>query len=611
MIERPAPWSSPPRGAAAVALAFALASASVFPGLFDFTLTSRLAILPALACILLAAGSRGIPAGGLAAGAALATVPAVSVLWSAIPAQSFPQIVRWASFGIMTAGVSGITAAEGRRSAALGAVAGALACAAIELALPGDLPSGNPNRPGPILAMGIVALATGMTGLTVVPAAATALVISAALVRSGFVTAWIAVGAGLFVTVAARRTLLPGRLAPVLALVALSLFTVFPGIAARIHPSLELRAEIWRAAVLDLVEAGPLGTGAGQARLLSNLREDARVAELAGPDRRVDELHSDLLTPVVEQGLPGLVMLAAIAFLLSRARPDGGGLALLACACVFAAFDLPLATPMGALPLACALGVALGRTGRRASLHPALVVSSLAASAVWMGMLIAGYSLFETGRAAGLAGNHAEAGRILGRASRLLPFEERIHLMRASALRSSGAGLAAMEEAERFNGLYPLYWQGWVLEAEIASEIGRTNLADSAWLEALACAPEFVPDRNLMAFNASRAAPRDSALLEITAGAFLAYPPPGGSPAFLLDYASRAGAVASSLEAFDPEVAGYLSFLAASVLEEALEKGADRSAVGTVASRLPPVPPGAECRRRWEMLISTLILPGD
>ncbi len=609
MIESPAPRSSPSRGAAAVALAFALASVSVFPGLFDFTLTTRLAILPSLACVLLAACTRGIPAGGLAAGAALALVPAVSVLWSAIPVQSIPQIVRWTSFGIMTAGFSGITAAEGRRSAAVGAVAGALACAVVELALPGDMPSGNPNRPGPVLAIGIVALAAGMTGLPAVPAAACAAVIAAALVTSGFVTAWLAAGAGLFVTAAARRTLLPGRMAPALTLVALAVFTAFPGLTARIHPSLELRAEIWRAAVLDLAEAGPLGTGAGQARLLSNLREDTRVAELAGPDRRVDELHSDLLTPVVEQGLPGFAMLAVIALLLSRARPDGAGLAMLACSCVFAAFDLPLATPMGALPIACALGVALGRTGRMVRLHPALVAASLAASAVWMGMLVAGYSLFETGRAAGLVGNHAEAARILGRASRLLPFEERILLMRASALRSSGAALAALEEAERFNGLYPLYWQGWVLEAEIASEIGRADLADPAWLEALACAPEFVPDRNLMAFNASRTVPQDSALLMITADAFLSYSLPAGSPDFLLEYASRAGAVASSLAAFDSEVAGYLSFLAASVLEEALEKGADRSAVAMIASRLPPVPPGAECRQRWEMLIPTLVTP--
>ncbi len=608
MIEGTAPRPSPTRGAAAVALALALASASVFPGLFDFTLASRLAVFPALSCILLAAGSGGIPAGGLAAGAILALVPAASVIWSAIPVQSAPQIVRWASFGIMTAGVSGIAAAGGRRSAAIGAVAGALACAVLELALPGDLPSGNPNRPGPMLAVGLTALAAGMTGMPAVPAAAIAAVISAALVASGFVTAWIAAGAGLVAAAVSRRTLLPGKLAPVVSLVTLFLFTAFPGIAARIHPSLELRARIWQAAVHDLVEAGPLGTGVGQARLLSNLREDAGVARLAGPDRRVDELHSDLLTPLVEQGLAGVAMLAAIALLLLRARPDGGSLAMLSCACVFAAFDLPLATPMGALPLACALGIALGRAGRRVRLHPALVASSLAASAVWMGMLVAGYSLFETGRTAGLSGDHAEAGRMLGRASRLLPFEERVTLMRASALRSSGAVIAALEEARRFNALYPLYWQGWVLEAEIASELGRPDLADSAWLEAIACAPDFIPDRNLMAFNASRTTPADSSLLEVTAGAFLACPLPQGSPDFLLEYASRAGAVASALASYDPDVAGELAFHAASVLNEALAAGAGRPAVREVALRLPEAPPEAEYRQRWECLIASLVL---
>jgi tetratricopeptide (TPR) repeat protein len=599
------------RGAVAVFAAAALASVSVFPGLYDSTLTSRLAIYPALGVLLLLAGAGSIPRRALLASFAVALMPAVSILWSPVQVQAIPQIVRWASFAAMVCGTSGIARREGGGAVLKATVAAAALCAALEIVLPGDTPSGNPNRPGPLLALALVALLTGQAGLGLAEAVPAGILLAVGLIHSGFVTAWIATGASVGWFLALKKFRIPG-LVPALGLTAcLALFAARPHIAAGIHPSLELRAEIWRSAVGQLLEAGPLGTGAGQSRLLFDMRRDARIAELAGPEKRVDELHSDVLTPVVEQGIPGLAAILLLALLVGRSGLGRGRASLLICSGIFALYDLPLATPLGALPLAVSLGLALEGAGRAVRIRKAFLAPAAALSAAWAVIVVFGYSRMEQAREMASSGGEAGAAGLFAEAERKIPFEERAILMRATALAGSGSYIAALEETRRFNSIYPAYWRGWALQGDVAARLGRRQTADSAFMMAVRLAPAGIPELPLLALNAANTLPADSEGIALLAAQMpLASALTGPDfPEAVMEYARRAGALSAAIQSYDPVSARQLAFIAGSRLLIAQRAGIDPARVRQALEQIPAPEPGRQDRPRWDRLVASFQLP--
>lgn len=607
------------QGSVAVFAAAALASASVFPGLYDSTLTSRLAIYPALGVLLLLAGAGSIPRQALLASSAVALMPAVSILWSPVQVQAFPQIVRWASFAAMVCGTSGIARREGGGAVLKATIAAAALCAALEIVLPGDMPSGNPNRPGPLLALALVALLTGQAesglagqaGPGLAGAVPAGILLAAGLIHSGFVTAWVATGASVGWFLALKKFRISG-LVPAVGLTAcLALFAARPHIAAGIHPSLELRAEIWHSAVGRLLEAGPLGTGAGQSRLLFDMRRDARIAELAGPEKRVDELHSDVLTPVVEQGIPGLAVILLLALLVGRSRLGRGRASLLICSGVFAMYDLPLATPLGALPLAVSLGLALEGAGKAVRIQKAFLATAAALSAVWALIVVGGYSRMERARGIASSGGETGAASLFEEAERQIPFEERAILMRATALAGSGSYIAALKETRRFNSIYPAYWRGWALQGDIAARLGRRQTADSSFMMAVRLAPAGIPELPLLALNAANTLPADSegiALLaaQMTRASELAGP---DFPEAVMECARRAGALSVAIQSYDPVAARQLAFIAGSRLLIAQRAGIDPARVHQALEQIPAPEPGSPDRPKWDRLVASFQLP--
>lgn len=351
----------------------------------------------------------------------------------------------------------------------------------------------------------------------------------------------------------------------------LAILTAFPRIAAGIHPSLELRALIWNRAVSAAAAAGPLGTGLGQSRLAFDLSGDDRLALLAGPDRRIDELHSDILTFVVEGGAAGVLLLASAARLLSR-RGTGGWPAAVLCVLPLLAADLPLATPLGMIPCAAALAPLAG--GGRIRIPTALCAVFLVLSAAWGAAVAGGYLLFESGTRAALQGRRGEAAEILGRASGLIPWEERVLLARATALDQDGRPDQALPVIERFNDIYPRYWLGWAVEGGVLGRLGMLDEADAAFLEAVRLAPSALPELPVLAYNAARTVPEavEDRIL-VAKHAVLLF---GGGPAIpaeaLPEASRRFLALAESLDVQAPELSDSLAALAGRLRPAVLDR---------------------------------------
>ena len=502
-------------GVATITAALLLAMLSVFPGLFDSTLTSRLAVYPICALLVLFAGRKYIPVWAVTGAALLSFLPLMGILTAPIPIQGILPAVKWISFGLMIAGAAGIARAIGSRSIWISLMTASVITAIIEILVPGDIIWGNANRPGALLAVGFVITVTGggtKKAWIRIPAA---ILTGTALVLTNFILSWVAVIlALLWFVLNLRKKLHPGIFVGII-LAGQIFVTAVPDITRSVAPSLEIRCRTWQAGTGQLMRNLPMGTGTGQSRLTLIQDAGTRVQILAGdPEKRIDHLHSDILTPVVDWGIGGFLLVCLAGWLIVRKKHFTGieG-ALLLCILPFMAADLPLATPLGALPLALCIGVILGRPSRDRTMHiPLPVMLVLLASALfWSMIIIRGYSLLERGRVLGLSGSGSAANVAvtLERASSWIPFEERTWLFLTQAYFNDGMVLAAGNAAGKFNSIYPAYWKGWMLQALAETASGRYENAADSYMNALRVAPITLSERSILALNTAAFPPDD------------------------------------------------------------------------------------------------------
>ncbi len=557
-------------GAAPVAAALLLAMLSVFPGLFDSTLTSRLAVYPVCAMLVLFAGRKRIPVWAVVAAALLSFLPMIGILTASIPIQGILPAVKWISFGLMIAGAAGIVRVFGSRSIWISLLSASVIAAVIEILVHNDSIWGNTNRPGALLAVGFVLAVTGAGFKRARIRIPAAILTGTALVLTNFVLAWIAVIlALLWFSLNLRKGLHPGVIIGIL-LAGQIAITAVPDITRSIAPSLEIRCRTWQAGTGQLMRNLPMGTGTGQSRL--TLIQDAgeRVQILAGdPEKRIDHLHSDILTPLVEWGLSGLLLICLTGWLIVRkkhfAAIEG---ALLLCIFPFLAADLPLATPLGALPVSLCIGVILSRpSGDRTIRIPLPVLFILLAAALfWSTVIVRGYSLLERGRVFGLSGTGSagSAAQTLESASSWIPFEERTWLFLAQAYLDDGMLLAAGNAAGKFNSIYPSYWKGWTLQAQSEAACGKDEKAAESFLNALRVSPVTLPERSILALNAAAFPPDDVQNLimigEVCCEVVL--PPTQETAEILVTRAARLVNIAEALPQFEGALAERMLIIA-------------------------------------------------
>lgn len=513
-------------GVTIITSALLLAMLAVIPGLFDSTLTSRIAVYPVTALLVLYAGRKQIPLWAAVGAALLFILPLLGTLTAAIPVQGILPSVKWISFGLMIAGAAGISRSTGSRSIWISLMIAAVIAALIEILVSGDLPWGNSNRPGALLAVGFMITVTGAGFRQAWIRIPAAILTGTALVLTDFILAWMAVIiAVIWYTLNLKKKLHPGILIGVL-LAGQIAVTVVPDITQRIAPSLEIRCRTWQAGAGQLIRNLPLGTGTGQSRLTLLQDAGARVQILAGdPDKRIDHLHSEILTPVVEWGIGGLFLICIAGWQIARKKhftPVDG--ALLICIWPFLAADLPLATPIGALPLALCIGVILDRPSNVRTIRIPLpvILVLLAAALFWSVIIIRGYSLLERGRVSGMSGavSAGSTAVTLEKATSWIPFEERAFLFLAQAYLEDGMIYAADSAAGKFNSIYPAYWKGWMLQALAETASRRNEEAADSYMNALRVAPLTLPERSILALNAAAFPPGDVRSLVIIGEAF-------------------------------------------------------------------------------------------
>lgn len=486
---------------------------------------------------------------------ATATLPALQIFGllpgGAVPG-AIPQIVRWISFWMMLCGAHGMLSTHGRRSVFGGLVLPAVLIACLSMVLPDDMPSGNPNRQGPMLALSILAISAGIIRPGRIAGSAILLLLAAGLWKSGFYTAMISVicAAGWFLLRRNSRTSMQGI--PIfVAILFQSMFLIFPQSAASLHPSLELRALMWRSGFSLLERAGPWGTGTAVSRIGLMTGGSDRMQALAGPDSRIDFIHSEILSLPVEQGIVGaLTALAFIVLSIKRKTTPARGSVLLCC-WPFLAFDLPLATPLGAIPLSIGLAWALGGGGRRvtsAAMRPG-AVAALLLSLPWAAAVLIGNGFLERGIRAGATGRNAQSASLLRNASILLPWEERTHYYRAVALARDSMIDDALRESRSFLEMYPSYWRAWALEGDLLAAAGRREEAAGSYLQSILTAPTGTDSLERIAFNAAAFPPADTAHAVILASILTRVPAilPSDDPALCIEFASRAAGVARAL----------------------------------------------------------------
>ncbi|MFO7625873.1 MAG: hypothetical protein R6V62_01285 [Candidatus Fermentibacteraceae bacterium] len=450
-------------------------------------MTSRLALFPLLGALILLAGRGGIGIRHLIAGGALALAACLGLLTAHEPVTGVPYAVRWVSFGLMLAGFGGTTAKWGFGKHLDGLVAAAALVSLLMVILGADAVSGNSNRTGLLLSLGVVAaLADGNRTRALFKCA----LILPGLLVSAFYISWLAALLGAAVLYTHKRfPVNPGWLL-VLMMAGQALFTAMPLMARRIGPTVELRTLIWRTSATLGLNAFPAGTGTGQARLSIYTDGGGDLQNLAGADRRVDFLHSEPLTLFTEFGAAGLTMLALLLLWVFRTRWEPLTAALLSAFWLVFMTDLPLATPLGALPAAFVIGGCLkpGRTVR----VPGFVPAALAVVSIpWAYTVIKGYG----------AMNHPENPRSASEACRYIPFEERAFLNSGWGWLRSGSALQAREYSQRFTELYPHYHGGWELQAGVLSQLNNPQASASAWRRAFVLAPVGLHDRLLFALN--------------------------------------------------------------------------------------------------------------
>lgn len=464
----------------------------VLPGLFDPSMNSRLAIFPLIAAGVLWSGRRNITGTHLLIGLGFALLPGLSLLWSTSPVGGIPFAVRWFSFGIMIIGFSGSVNTRGLQQHILGLTAAAFITALAIIALGPDLITGNPNRSGMILALGFTA-SLSLPGKNRWYALAFPGVILAGAFVSGFITGLGACLLGGAVFCIHRKRKFDIRPLILLMLAGQILFSILPETAGKFGPTLELRSRIWRYSAVLFKDNLPLGTGTGSARLGVFTSAEPELRQLAGVGRRVDYLHSEPLTLIVENGIPGMILVGLLLYWLFRRRGADPQTAMLASFWPIFATDLPLATPLGALPAALFLALYPATWKKRFDV-PLVVPALIGLASIWWGFMVI------TGNAA--LGGQNPSTEELELACERIPWEERAFLAAGNAHLRNGAVLSALEDSERFVQLYPNYYIGWELKAVALSTAGRP--ASSAWARAALLFPqeEYNTDRYLFALNA-------------------------------------------------------------------------------------------------------------
>lgn len=453
---------------------------------------SRLALFPLLGSVILYMGRKHANRTHAFIGASIALLPAVSLLWSSSPVGGIPFAVRWFSFGLMVTGFSGCVNRYGLQPLLRGLSAAAGVTAALILFLGADSITGNPNRTGMVLALGFTASAAGFRKNSWVSWVLPLLILSGAA-ASTFITGWISCLIGGLALLPGIRRLMRGTLVVPLMIAGQLLLGFMPEVAGKIGPTLELRSRIWRSSASLFQENLPLGTGTGSARLVLFTSSEQELRDLAGENRRVDYLHSEPLSMAVESGIPGLLLVCFIVFwLLKRTGSTTLNALLLAFWPVFAT-DLPLATPLGALPAALFLGMVPGLSPKRISIHAFVPLTLAAISIAWGFLVVTGYSA--------MGGNRSPGAEELELACRRIPWEERAFLAAGHAHLSEGSVLSALEDADRFIELYPDYYRGWELKATALSMAGRESSSEWARSALLVTGDSTSADRFLMILN--------------------------------------------------------------------------------------------------------------
>lgn len=556
-----------------VTVALLLSTFLVVPGLFDTTLTTRLAVFPLSAVIVLLAGRRSVPRWAVIGGTALCLIPLLGTIWAPVPLQSVLPSLRWISFGLMVAGAAGVARTNGTRSIWITLLTVSAAAAIVEIAVPGDLPWGNPNRPGMLLAAGFLISITGAAFRRVMIRLPAAVLTGTALLLTSFIAAMAAAAiAALWYLITMRKSFHPGCLLLVL-LAGQVILIGLPGIAERVAPTLELRCLIWKAGSAQLAESIPLGTGTGQSRLTLMQDSGERAQALAGnPDRRIDHLHSDVLTPVVEWGIAGLLILILAGLRIAGKRFSPAEGAILVCMWIILAVDLPLATPLGALPAALCLGAVLtGREPEKSVRIPLSIITMLLVlSLVWSIFIIRGYRLLEQGRIAALSGvvPPVETAEIFRESTSLIPFEERGWLFMTRAYMDAGMWDESLLSAGRLNSIYPGYWRGWIMQAEAQAATGHPREASVSYLNALRIAPVTLQYRNVLALNAAAFPPEetdDLILLAENLVSISGLPPDAGTETLLVWY-ERIMSVAETLPPSRSELSRKLKAYAEDII---------------------------------------------
>jgi len=369
-------------------------------------------------------------------------------------------------------------------------VSSAVLVSAVMLSAGADTVTGNANRAGMVLALGFVgSLAFFKKDKWYSWAVSTAIL--AGVYISSFYIGWIACLTGALVFYSWRK-IKPWVILAILVSGQI-LFSFFPQAAGRIGPTLELRTRIWRNSAELFFDNLPLGTGTGSARLEIFNSSEPELRELAGNHKRIDYLHSEPLTIITETGIPGLLLLFFMLYWLSRQSRSDYELGSLAAFWLIFTTDLPLATPLGAIPAAFFLSSVPGLKLRKVNVPVAVPLLALVLSLYWCFAVISGYSA--------MAGAGADTVGDLELAARRIPWEERVFLASGRAHLQSNMILAALEDSDNFINLYPDNYRGWELRAAALSAAGRNSHSD--WARATLLIPENIdfPDRYLFALN--------------------------------------------------------------------------------------------------------------
>ncbi len=467
----------------------------VLPDLFDPSMMSRLAVYPLAGTVILFLGRKNLSLTHIISGAAISLLPMISLLWNSSFIGGIPFAVRWFSFGLMIIGFSGTVKRWGLRPHIKGLVGAALLTSLLMLFMGTDTVTGNANRAGMILSLGFLGNLV-LFNKTKWYSWAIQLVLISAIYISFFYISWIACAVGMVIFLLPKNRKIKPWIVLLVMITGQIIFSMVPQFAGQIGPTLELRTRIWRSSTALVTQNLPLGTGAGSSRLQVLNSGEPELRALSGSEKRIDFLHSESLTMIVEQGIPGLLLLLFLLFWFSRKCYAAIQFSFLAAFWILFTSDLPLATPLGAIPAAFFIGSIPPISTKTIKIHLGIPLLLGVFSLFWCFTVLAGY---------GALGNRGRATlEELEYASARIPWEERVFLASGVMHLQNGMILAALEDSDNFIALYPDNYRGWELQATALSAAGRDRHSASAWARATLLVPGDIDfaDRVLFALNA-------------------------------------------------------------------------------------------------------------